>query len=112
MKVITKKYQEIRNKTLLELRENILINRDSLPEDFIEVWQEFEDKNNKLQFREAEEWIKLKEFKIDSYFIKVLNILLIIGLVGGVLTNFMFLYAYHQYKTEVFEIINKLENYE
>ena len=46
-----KKYQEERDKILLELKKNISINRDILSEEFINTWQNFEDQNNELQLK-------------------------------------------------------------
>ena len=83
-----------------------------MPEEFIKTWQDFEEKNNKLQFKEQEEWIKLKEFRIDSYFTKFSNIFLILCLFIGILMNFTFGYVYYQCRINSLETINKIKNYE
>ena len=95
-KMIVKEYQEARDKALLELTKNISSNRDILPEEFIKTWQDFEEQNNELQLKEAKEWIKLKEFRIDSCFTKFLNIFLILCLFSGILMNLTVGYVYYR----------------
>ena len=111
-KMITKEYQKVRDKALLELRKNISSNRDILPEEFIKSWQDFEEQNKELQLKKSKEWIKLKEFRIDSYFTRFLNIFLILCLFSGILMNFAFAYVYYQCRTDALETINKIKNYE
>ncbi len=111
-KMIVKEYQEVRDKALLELRKNVSSNRDILPEEFIKTWQDFEEQNNELQLKEAKEWTKLKEFRIDSYFTRFLNIFLILCLFSGILMNFAVGYVYYQCRTDALETINKIKDHE
>ncbi len=110
--MIVKEYQEARAKALLELTKNISSNRDILPGEFIKSWQDFEEQNNELQLKKANEWIKLKEFRIDYYFTKFLNIFLILCLFGGILMNFAVGYVYYQCRMNSFETINKIKDHE
>ena len=58
--MIIKEYQELRDKTLLELRESISNNRDILPGNFIKIWQDFETQDNQLQLKESGSGISLE----------------------------------------------------
>ena len=110
--IIVKESQNKRDRILLKLKENISINRDILPEEFVKAWQDFEEQNKELQLKESEEWIKLKEVRFDFYFPKILNILLVLCVSGGVLMNFALVYAYYQYKIDAIETINKVKIHE
>ena len=109
--MIVKKYQELRDKTLSELKESISNNRDILPGGFIKIWQDFEMENNQLQLKESKEWLKLGKLKDNLYSIKVSNIMALFFISVFVLLNLGLLNLYYQHRTESLEIINNLKDH-
>ncbi len=76
-----KKSCQIRDKILLELREYTFINKQKLPQGFIELWVKFEKSNNKLEIKKNKELLvtkkELNSLKIESILFLFLNSLLL-----------------------------------
>ena len=111
MKTTIKETQELRDKTLSELRESISNNRDVLPGDFVKMWQSFEKQDKELELKESNEWNKLKKLKLILSFIKDFNIVTLCYIYLFVLLNLGLFILCYQHRTKSLETINNLRNH-
>ena len=111
MKITTKETQELRDKTLSELKESISSNRNILPGDFIKIWQSFEKQDKELEDKESKDWNKLRKLKLILSLMKDFNIAMLCCIYFFVLLNLGLFILYYQYRTESLETINNLRNH-